>query len=101
MKEVIEYSVPVQHRVFICEVCGKRSYYKEDIEVCEASHFCKHFNIEYRLEEGESCYCFESLSENCLDCGKELGEVRFEDFEERQEILRKIYEVMHIKRKDD
>ena len=97
MRKITEYGLPKKYTVYVCEICGERSYDSDKIEICEASHSCDHKNTEMVLEDGQGY----ELKEICICCGKELGIVYFEDFKNRQKILRKIYKIMQIKRKEE
>jgi len=77
MKKIIRSTT-----TYICEICGKKSIYKNDIELCELKCKCKHQNIGYRFNESfdDKYEMLESTTINkyCIDCYQTLDTVEYD-----------------------
>ena len=78
---------------YTCEGCGKSSQWRDTIEQCEVTHKCKHIPSYKFMEACEDNYWFQvkGIKEVCQLCKKVTGEVDFEDEEDNQDLLARIF----------
>ncbi len=76
-----------------CEICKETYFWKEDAENCEKSHNCEHEPyFEFRQASNDSWWFNVSgIDCQCKNCKYPMGDVSFEDIEDNQEILKRIF----------
>jgi len=82
--------------IYVCEVCDTQYDHKYNVTVCEKNHEqeeCKHENIEYELDTEYAWYDCDVIKK-CKDCKKEIWKFDIDIYENNQEALSKIYEVL-------
>jgi len=79
-----------------CETCGTMHYSAARAINCEKSHSCKHEPIFEFDNASEDSWWFNvrGISSTCGFCKKDLGRVDFEDIDENQEILERLFNVI-------
>lgn len=88
---------------YTCEICGNKSKYKDQIIACEARHGCSHVAKFELTEASDDFNCgYVSISVRCKKCGiafKKFPHVTFEDFEDDQGTLRRMYILLKRRQK--
>jgi hypothetical protein len=85
-------------KIYQCSYCSVESRYKGDIKNHEfRKHTCKHEKVYYEFSEAsEDAWWFETdgIKMICRDCEEQIEEINFEQVDDRQDILKKIYKVI-------
>lgn len=80
-----------------CEFCGKEYQSKSSSVKCEKMHGCDHSDITYEFEDASDeswWFNVKGISATCTSCGKEMGDVSFEDIDDNQNLLLSIYNLI-------
>jgi transcription elongation factor Elf1 len=89
MKKVTE---TISETRFKCDFCEHTALSRSVIEEHEKQHGCEHKKIRYEFD-GLACE-FSGLLAICLECGKVLSSIDFEDIEDDQELIRSILDLI-------
>ena len=93
MKEVKKCHYLTKYK---CEVCDKIYFSSVEAVNCEKSHTCEH-DAFYEFEVADnSAWWFnvKGIFSICKKCNMALGSVDFEDIDDSQEILERIYQLV-------